>query len=110
MIKPVFVPNIPKVYIEEEGKRIEVENVTGIYPEEKRIDILPNFREESNYILRGRVYLLEPFEVFISFENKEISFLGCVDLLQTEGFSPDYSRFGPAFGPLEMCIYLYPKE
>lgn len=120
MNKPVFVPNVPKVYIEEEGKRIEVENVIGIYPELKLIEILPNFRKESLYILRGRYYLLEPFEVFIVFEDKEFSFLGSVDINYNEYNVPEEEDY---YNPAEieesssntyittnMYIHLYPKE
>lgn len=117
MIKPVFVP---KVYIEEQGRRVEVENVVGIYPELKLIDILPDFRKESHYILRGRVYSLKPFEVFVVFEDKEISFLGSVDIKDYgyESSEEDcyydpaeiFPSSGHSFGGTEMYISLYSKE
>lgn len=76
-------PDRPKVYIEEEGRKIEVDNVIGFYPELKLIEILPN-SNESYFILQERVYLIKPFDVFISFEGKEISFLGSVDIKHYE--------------------------
>lgn len=119
MIEPV-TQNIIKVYIEEEGRKIEVENVVGFYPELKLIDIIPDFRKASHDILRGRVYSLKPFEVFIVFEGKEISFLGSVDIKTSiyeqseEDCYYDPAEIFPSschsFGETEMYINLYPKE
>ena len=104
MIKPFFVP---KVYIEEEGRRIEVENVVNIEPE--LITIYPDYELESHHILYNRLFSLKPFEVFIVLKDKEFTMLGYVDEEQICGFSPDFTSFGPAFGPLEMYIRLYNK-
>jgi len=119
MIKPV-TQNIIKVYIEEKGRRIEVENVVGFYPELKIIDILPDFRKESHCILNNRLYSLKPFEVFIVFEGKEISFLGSVDIKNygyessEENYYYDpaeiFPSYGHSFGETEMYIRLYPKN
>lgn len=105
MIKPVFVP---KAYIEEKGRRVEIEDIILI--NSKLITVYFNSDNESHRILDKRIYELKPFEVFIVFGDKEFSMLGRVNLEQTEGFSPDFSSFGPAFGPLEMHINLTPKE
>ena len=119
MIKPV-TQNVIKVYIEEKGRKIEVENVVGFYPELKLIDIIPDFRKESHSILRERVYSLKPFEVFIVFEGKEISFLGSVDIkVSIYESSGEDCYYDPAeifpssshsFAETEMYINLYQKE
>lgn len=105
MIYPVFMP---KVYIEKEGRRIEVKNIINMNSE--IIDILPNFEDESNVVLNDRMLILEAFDVFIVFGDKEYSMLGSVDNEQTLGYGPDLITLSPAFGEFHMYIHLKPKE